>query len=92
MTDPHAFGRYMSAQETTRKYRAERDAATARVDLAEMRERCAQLISQHDRLRADNGALRGRIARLEAENRKLADKVRLAADRLEGLLDKLPEA
>ena len=50
MTDPHAFGRYMSAQETTRKYRAERDAATARVDLAEMRERCAQLISQHEPL------------------------------------------
>ncbi len=49
--------------------------------------------SQHDRLRADNGALRGRMAPpLEAENRKLAEKVRLAADRLEGLLEKLPEA
>jgi uncharacterized protein (TIGR02449 family) len=61
-------------------------------ELAQLEAQLEQLISQHERLRADNGALRGRIVRLEAENRKLADKVRLAAARLEGLLDKLPEA
>ena len=61
-------------------------------ELAQLEAQLEQLISHHDRLRADNSALRGRIVRLEAENRKLSDKVRLAADRLEGLLDKLPEA
>ena len=44
------------------------------------------------RLKADNAALRGRVVQLEGENRRLSDKVRVAADRLEGLLDKLPEA
>ena len=36
-------------------------------ELAQLEAQLEQLISQHDRLRADNGALRGRIARLEAE-------------------------
>lgn len=50
MSDPQDFNRYMSAQETTRRYRAERNAASAHVDAAEMRERCAQVMSQHEPL------------------------------------------
>ena len=49
-------------------------------------------IVKGERLKADNAALRGRVVQLEGENRRLSDKVRVAADRLAGLLDKLPEA
>ncbi len=60
-------------------------------ELAQLEAHLEQLISQYERLKADNVELRGRVVRLEADNRKLSDKVRLAAERLEGLLDKLPE-
>ncbi|AVR89708.1 hypothetical protein [Thauera aromatica] len=61
-------------------------------ELAQLEAQLEQLISLYDRLKADNAELRGRVARLEAENRQLSDKVRLAADRIEALLDHLPEA
>ena len=61
-------------------------------ELAQLEAQLEQLISQYERLKAGNLELRGLVARLEAENRQLADKVRLATDRLESLLDKLPEA
>ncbi len=61
-------------------------------ELAQLEAQLEQLINHYERLKGDNVALRGRVARLEADNRKLAEKVRFAADRLEGLLEKLPEA
>ncbi|APR04522.1 hypothetical protein [Thauera chlorobenzoica] len=61
-------------------------------ELAQLEAQLEQLISVYDRLKADNAELRGRVARLEAENHQLSDKVRLAADRIEALLDNLPEA
>jgi len=61
-------------------------------ELAQLEAQLEQLISLYDHLKADNAELRGRVARLEAENRQLSDKVRLAADRIEALLDHLPEA
>ena len=51
MTDSvQDFSRYMSAKETTARYRAQREAASAGLDLAQMRERCAEVISQHEPL------------------------------------------
>ena len=61
-------------------------------EFAQLEVQLEQLIAQYERLKADNLELRGRVSRLEADNRKLSDKVRLAADRLESLLDNLPEA
>jgi len=61
-------------------------------ELAQLEPKLEQLISLHERLRADNAELRGRVLRLETDNRQLSDKVRFAAERVESLLEKLPEA
>ena len=61
-------------------------------ELAQLEAQLEHLISHYERQNADNAALRGRVVQLEGENRRLSDKVRVAADRLAGLLDKLPEA
>lgn len=42
-------------------------------------------------LKADNRELRSRLTKLEADNRAQADKLRLATEKLEGLLAKLPQ-
>jgi cell division protein ZapB len=61
-------------------------------ELSQLESQIEQLISLHARLKADNVDLRGRVSRLEAENRQLGDKLRLAAEKLEAVLEKLPEA
>ncbi len=61
-------------------------------ELAQLESRIEQLVSLYGRLKADNVELRGRLARLDAENRRLSDKLELATGKLEALLDKLPEA
>ena len=61
------------------------------IELAQLETQLEQLINLHDRLKADIG-LRGRVAQLEAENRQLSAKLKGVAERLETLLDKLPEA
>lgn len=48
MADPNDFSRYMNAKEITARHRAQRDAASAGLDLAIMRERCAEVLSQHE--------------------------------------------
>ena len=47
MTDGTEFGRFMAAQEKTRTARAEFNSAQLKLDLAGIRERCAEVISQH---------------------------------------------
>lgn len=44
------FSAYMSRKDVTAKCRAERDSATARLELALMHERCAEVMSQHEPL------------------------------------------
>ena len=61
-------------------------------ELAQLENQLEQLIGRYGRLKADNSGLNGRVAQLEADNRKLAAKLRLAAELLEVVLDKLPEA
>lgn len=61
-------------------------------ELAQLETQLEHLISLHTRLKADNTGLRARVTQLEADNRRLSAKLALATERLEALLDKLPEA
>lgn len=61
-------------------------------ELTRLEAQLEQLISLYGGLKAENRDLRTRVAQLESENHLLADKVKLAADKLETLLDQLPEA
>lgn len=61
-------------------------------ELTHLEAQLEQLISLYGALKAENLGLRTRVVKLEAENHQLADKVRRAADRLEAVLEKLPEA
>lgn len=47
---PDSFNAYMRAKDVTHRYRAERDAATARLEKALYEERMAELLSQHEPL------------------------------------------
>lgn len=61
-------------------------------ELSLLESQLEQLITLYGRLKTDSLELRGRVARLEAENRQLVDKLGRAAVRIETVLDKLPEA
>ena len=61
-------------------------------ELAQLETQLEQLIGRYGRLKADHRGLHGRVAQLEADNRKLSAKLTLATERLEAVLDKLPEA
>ena len=61
-------------------------------ELTRLESQIEQLISQHSGLKVSNRELRTRVGRLEAENQQLAGKVKLATEKGEALLAKLPEA
>lgn len=61
-------------------------------ELVELERQVEQLIALFEAGRAEAAVLRERVARLEAENRVLADKVSFATAKLEAVLEKLPEA
>jgi hypothetical protein len=60
-------------------------------ELSRLEQRLEQLIGLYESDRLESRNLRMRIVSLEAENRRLADKVRLATEKLESVLDRLPE-
>jgi cell division protein ZapB len=60
-------------------------------ELQALEDRIRQTADFAKRVRAENIDLRQRVATLENENRRLAEKVDVAAVRLETLLKKLPE-
>ncbi len=60
-------------------------------ELNRLEHQVEQLIGLYQSGKAEVRELRTQLAHLEAENRRLADKVRLATERLEALLDKLPQ-
>lgn len=62
-----------------------------KTELSRLEQRLEQLIALYESDRLEGRNLRTRIASLEAENRRLADKVRLATEKLESVLDRLPE-
>ena len=59
-------------------------------DLTSLETKLDQLLTVHTTLRTENRDLRVRVANLEADKRRLEDKVQAASSRLEALLAKLP--
>jgi len=59
--------------------------------MAALEERIRQAVDLCQRLRGENSDLRQRVAQLQSENRQLADKITSARQRLEGLLEQIPE-
>jgi len=60
-------------------------------ELSKLENQIEQLIGLFESGRVEARELRARIARLEADNRMLAEKVSFATAQLESLLEKLPE-
>ena len=65
--------------------------ATMNAELLALEERILQAIDLCQRLRVENSDLRQRVAQLQSENRQLAEKITSARERLEGLLEQIPE-
>jgi cell division protein ZapB len=60
-------------------------------EMTALEERIRQAVDLCQRLRGENSDLRQRLAQLQSENRQLADKITSARERLEGLLEQIPE-
>ena len=60
-------------------------------EILALEERIRQVADLCQRLRGENSDLRQRVAQLQSENRQLADKITSARERLEGLLEQIPE-
>lgn len=60
-------------------------------ELKALEERIGLLVSLTERLRTENGDLRQQVATAQTENRQLREKVDAARDRLESLLERIPE-
>jgi cell division protein ZapB len=60
-------------------------------ELKALEERIGLLVALAERLRADNGDLRQQVATAQTENRQLREKVDAARDRLEALLERIPD-
>ena len=61
-------------------------------ELNKLEHQLEQLIGLYESGKVEARELRTRVARLEADNHLLAEKVRLATEKLEALLEQLPEA
>ena len=60
-------------------------------DLFALEERIEQFITLCQNLRTENQELRTRVAGLEVERNRLNEKIETACDRLESLLERMPE-
>jgi uncharacterized protein (TIGR02449 family) len=60
-------------------------------ELSALEDRIRQAVELCQRLRGENTDLRQRLAKLESDNKRLAEKISGAKDRLEGLLRQIPE-
>jgi uncharacterized protein (TIGR02449 family) len=61
------------------------------LELTGLEDRIRQAVELCQRLRVENGDLRQRLAQLQTENKRLAEKIGGARERLEGLLRQIPE-
>lgn len=61
-------------------------------ELNKLENQVEQIVGLLESCRAEGRDLRTRVVRLEAENRALTEKVRLATEKLEALLAQLPES
>ena len=60
-------------------------------ELFALEERIEQFITLCQNLRAENQALRTRLAGLEVERKRLNEKIEAACTRLEALMERVPE-
>jgi cell division protein ZapB len=60
-------------------------------ELLGLEDRIRQTVELCQRLRGENLDLRQRVAQLQSENKRLAEKIVGARERLEGLLRQIPE-
>ncbi|MEW5889151.1 MAG: hypothetical protein AB1768_08860 [Pseudomonadota bacterium] len=60
-------------------------------ELFALEEKIEQFISLCQGLRAENQELRTRVAALEADNKRLTERIDAACVRLEGIMRRLPE-
>ena len=65
--------------------------AAMEAEILALEERIRQAVDLCERLRGENSDLRQRVAQLQSENRQLAEKITSARERLEGLLEQIPE-
>jgi len=61
------------------------------LELTGLEDRIRQAVELCQRLRVENSDLRQRVAQLQTENKRLAEKIVGARERLEGLLRQIPE-
>ncbi|MBW7861730.1 MAG: hypothetical protein KJZ96_05640 [Rhodocyclaceae bacterium] len=61
-------------------------------EITHLENQLEQLVALYESGKAEMRSLRTRVAALEAENRQLLGKVRLASEKLESLLQNLPES
>ena len=61
------------------------------LELTGLEDRIRQAVELCQRLRVENSDLRQRVAQLQTENKRLAEKIGGARERLEGLLRQIPE-
>jgi cell division protein ZapB len=60
-------------------------------ELFALEERIEQFITLCQNLRTENQELRTRVAGLEVERNRLNEKIETACDRLESLMERMPE-
>jgi cell division protein ZapB len=59
--------------------------------LSALEDRIRQVVELCQQLRAENKELRQDVAQLNSENKRLSDKITHAKERLQGLLEQIPE-
>lgn len=60
-------------------------------DVTALEHKLDQFLAHYRQLREENHALRERVAGLEGEKQALTDKIDTARERLEALMERLPE-
>ena len=61
-------------------------------EISLLEQQIEQLVGLYENLKSENRDLRSRVAGLEADKRRLSDKVDSAAARIESVLEQLPQA
>jgi uncharacterized protein (TIGR02449 family) len=61
------------------------------IDISSLEAKVERVVAFCDGLRAENHALRERIAGLEQEKQALAERMTTARERIETIMEKLPE-
>ncbi len=61
------------------------------IDISSLEAKIGQVVNFCQELRAENNALRERVASLEQEKQTLAERMTMARERLETVMERLPD-